>query len=167
MKKKELNVYLKRKDIILEGTTGKWDIGTHGEIQGTYSGTFVFKCFLTPTEKLAAGRTYRELLGPNAALALSHEDQLAFALAQLKYRIITAPPFWGSSLGIDGVAGDIPDENIISVILDAALSCEFKYLAELRNKKDEAIQRAKAAAEKQLAEKDKDQDEDDDDEEQD
>jgi hypothetical protein len=156
MNKKELNAYLKRTDITLDGNMATWSIAADGDINGTYHGLFRFKCFLTPTEKLAAGREYRELLGENAALAFKNEDNLAFTLAQLKYRIISAPPFWNSAQGINGQLGDIPDENVLDKILEAAMAAELKYFASLKKKKEEMIQKSKAAAEKLLAEQDAD-----------
>lgn len=148
MKKKELNDYLKRKDIVIENNIATWNIKAYGEHQGTYAGQFRFKCFLTPTEKLAAGREYRALLGPNIALALKHEDNIAFSLTQLKYRIVKSPPFWSSAVGIDGYEGDIADEGIIDIVLQAAIDSELKYAALLQKKKEDALGKAKNAAEK-------------------
>lgn len=149
MKTKELNAYLKRKDISIEGNIATWNISAHGEILGLYAGAFKFKCYLTPIEKLAAGRLYRELLGSNATMALNHEDSLAFTLSQLKYRVISGPPFWDSSLSNEGIS-QVPDENVLDVILEAALASEFKHLAELRKSKDSVVEQAKKAAEKYL-----------------
>ena len=147
MDRKELEIYLNRKDLVIENNTCKWDIAYNGDINGLYTGTFIFKCFLTPSEKLAAGRDYRELLGNNAILALKHEDNLAFVLSQLKYRVVSAPPFWSSSIGLNGFQGDLPDEKVLDVIFEAALSAEFKYLAMLQEKKDKALEKARKAAE--------------------
>lgn len=150
MDKKALKKYLKRSDLAIEGNTATWHLSMEGNIQGTYTGLFRFKCFLSPSEKLAMGRDYRELLGANASLAYKHEDDLAFALAQLKYRVIDSPPFWSSAEGINGMKGDIPDAEIIMNVLDAAMAAEWKYLAELHKRKDESLKRAKDAAEKLL-----------------
>lgn len=147
MNKKDLEVYLNRKDLVIENNLCRWDISCNGDINGLYTGTFTFKCFLTPSEKLAAGRDYRELLGENAVLALKHEDNLAFVLSQLKYRIVSAPPFWSSSMGLNGFQGDLADEKVLDVIFEAALSAEFKYLAMLQEKKEKALEKAKKSAE--------------------
>lgn len=147
MDKKDLENYLSRKDLVIENNICRWDISCNGDINGLYTGTFVFKCFLTPSEKLAAGRDYRELLGENAVLALRHEDNLAFVISQLKYRIISAPPFWSSSTGLNGFQGDLPDEKVLDIIFEAALSAEFKYLALLQEKKEKALEKAKKVAE--------------------
>src|ERR1700687_4562703 len=143
LKEKELKEYLKRSDISIEGNIATWNLAANGDINGTYSGTFRFKCVLTPTEKLASGRFYRELLGPNASLAFKAEDDLSFSLAQLRYRVVSAPPFWTSAIGIDGVAGDIPDEGIINTVFDAAIAAEFKYRAELEQQKKLYLARVK------------------------
>jgi hypothetical protein len=153
MKAKELKQYLKRSDIQIEGNVATWQCMLQGAVQGTYSGLFKFKCFLSPTEKLASGRLYRELLGPNAALAFKNEDNLAFSLAQLKYRVLDSPPFWSSAIGVNGIEGDIPDENVIDTILDASVAAELKYMAQLEERKKEAITRAKKVAERLLTQK--------------
>jgi hypothetical protein len=100
-------------------------------------------------------------MGPNPTFASEHESFLAYALTQLKYRIVSAPPFWVSQNPAT-LAGDIADENIISAVLDAALGAEIKYKSQLKKKKLDAIARAKAATEK-LMEGDEDADEDEDD----
>lgn len=157
MDKKDLENYLNRKDLVIENNLCRWDISCNGDVNGLYTGTFVFKCFLTPSEKLAAGRDYRELLGENAVLALKHEDNLAFVLSQLKYRIISAPPFWSSSIGLNGFQGDLPDEKVLDIIFEAALSAEFKYLALLQEKKEKALEKAKKVAENVAENKEKEE----------
>ena len=121
-----------------------------GDIQGTYMGTFKFRCFLTPTQRLAAGREYRELLGANPSLATSHDDNLAFNISQLKQRVISAPPFWNATTQINNAQGDIPDLNVIDAILEAAVASELKYKEQLKTKKAESIEKAKKAAERFL-----------------
>lgn len=136
-----------RPDIILEGNTARWDMTINGAIHGTYMGTFRFKCFLLPTERIAAGREYRELLGSNATLVNGHEDNLAYCLTQLKYRIISAPPFWGATLQNTGMPGDVPDDNVINAVLEAAIAAELKFAEQLKDKRTGDIERAKKAAE--------------------
>ena len=135
-----------RDDIKIEGNVATWEINTVGSIMGTYIGTFRFRCFLSPLQQIAAGREERELIGVNMSLAPEHEKFLAYALTQLKYRIISAPPFWASA-NVNNLQGDIPDEEIISVILSAAIDAEAKYKSDIRKRKEEAIQRAKKASE--------------------
>jgi hypothetical protein len=158
MKKKDIKEYLSRSELVIEGNTCKWNIASVGGIGGTYIGTFVFKCYLNPSERLAAGRLYRELIGNNTintAFISKREDGLAFSLAELKYRVIDSPPFWNSSLDITGLAGDIPDELIIDEVLEHAVAAELKYLAQIQVKKEELLKKAKGSAENLLNQKDK------------
>lgn len=150
MDDKKIQEHLSRQDVVIEGSSATWEIHKEGEIQGTYTGSFRFRCFLTPTQRLAASREHRELLGNNPQFATEHDDNLAFTLSQLKYRIISAPPFWTSS----GIPGDLPDESIIDAVLDAAVAAELKYKALLKKKKVESIQKAKEAAERMLKQRD-------------
>ena len=132
-------------DISIDNNTAVWTMREEGDVNGTYIGTFKFKCFLTPLQQIAANREQRELLGSNPTLAGEHESFLAYALTQLKYRIVEAPPFWttqGSTYN-----GDLADENIIGKVLDKAIASELKYKDSLKKKKADAIERAKKAAE--------------------
>jgi hypothetical protein len=138
----------KRTDIIINGTEASWDINMLGDVSGSFIGAFKFRCMLTPTQKIAANREMRDLLGPQMLLASEHDQNLAFALTQLKYRVVEAPPFWRSG-GI--IAGDLVDSNVIMSVLDAAIASELKYIEQLKDRKMDAINRAKAAAEKALA----------------
>lgn len=138
------------KNIIIEGNTGVWEMKLDGDIQGTFTGIFRFRCYLTPSQKIAADREMRELIGVNPTVANEHESYLAFALTQLKQRIISAPPFWTSTLQTSGISGDLPDENIIIAVLDASLGAESKYKGQLKQKKVDAIEKVKKAAEKIL-----------------
>lgn len=139
-----------RTDIIIEGNTATWELRADGDINGTYTGSFRFRCFLSPTQQLAAGREHRELLGKNPTLASSDDDTIAWFLSELKQRVITAPPFWTAG----GYPGDIPDLNILSAVMDAASAAQQKYKNQLKNRKDDAIKRAKEMAEKMVATRD-------------
>lgn len=142
-----------RNDIILEGNKATWTINSIGTIQGTYIGTFVFKCFLTPVEQIKANRDFRELMGPNPIAAPEHESFLAYALTQLKYRIISAPPFWNSARN-ENMVGDIPDEGIITDILGAATDAEVKYKKQLKQAKKDAVMGARVAFEDEIKRQD-------------
>ena len=154
MKKKDKSKFLAMSDISIEGNVATWNLNAIGLVHGLYIGAFKFRSFLTPTERLAAGRLYRELLGTNAALASIVEDNLAFTLSQLKFRIIEAPFFWTNAVGLNGILGDLPDQNVIDMVLEAAINSELKYVAQLEQKKEESIKRAKKTAEALLVEKD-------------
>jgi len=142
-----------RPDIKIEGNTATWEMRAEGSISGTYAGVFKFRCFLTPTQIIAAGRDYREMLGSNMALATENESMLAWALSQLKQRVISGPPFWKSQNENGRIDGDIPDVEIITVIVNAAVDAENKYKNMLKKRKEEALERAKTVGEMLLNEK--------------
>lgn len=134
-----------RSDIQINGYQATWTMKLEGDVQGTYSGNFTFRCFLNPLQTIAANREYRELLGPNPTSAPEHESFLAYSLTQLKYRIISAPPFWNSTIQDSAMAGNIPDENIISAVLSAAIDSEILYKSQLKSRKEAALKTANAA----------------------
>jgi hypothetical protein len=148
-------------DISIDGDVATWQLRAEGDIHGTYAGTFKFRCYLTPMQEIAAGRKRRELLGSNPFAADEHESFMAYALSQLEQRVISAPPFWTASIPTSGMAGDIPDVNVINQVLNAAGDAQLKYKQEKDKQKKEAIERAKKAAEAFLANKaDEDEDSD-------
>lgn len=148
-----------RSDIVIEGNLAKYQIAALGSIAGTYAGEFVFRCFLSPSQQIAANREYRELLGANPVLAPEHESFLAYALTQLKYRIVSSPPFWTATQQINGISGDLADEEIISNVLDAAIHAQLKYKDGLYKRKIELLEKAKAAAQRILDGKEAKEDE--------
>lgn len=152
----EEDKYVDRPDIVIENHVATWQLKAEGAINGTYMGTFKFKCFLLPSETVAAGRERRELLGENAILATQKESFYAYALPQLKYRVISGPPFWQSKDG--GYAGDLADAEVMGAILDAALGAELKFSHEIKQRKTAAIERAKKAAEQILGQQKADDD---------
>jgi hypothetical protein len=134
-----------RPDIKIEGDVATWDISAVGNIKGTYLGTFKFRCFLTPLQQIAAGREERALVGENFSFAPEHERFMAYALTQLKYRVVSAPPFWSSANPNGLLAGDLPDTEIVSLVLGSAIDAEVKYKNEIKYRKEAAIERAKKA----------------------
>lgn len=138
-----------RSDIMIEGNTATWSFRLDGDIHGTYSGTFRFRCYLSPLQRIAADRERRELLGNHPEYASEHESFLAYSLTQLKYRIITAPPFW-SSQNPGPMGGDIADENIINAVIDAAVGAEIKYREQLKKRKDDALNRGIASVDEAM-----------------
>lgn len=126
-------------DITIENGIATWTMQpTNGEVQGTYTGTFQFRCYLDPIRQLQAGREYRELIGPHALLATETEGNLAFGLTQLRHRVLKSPPFWSSTLQESVFAGNIGDLNIITIVLDAAIRAENLY-KEMMVKERDAI----------------------------
>jgi len=146
-----------KNDIVLNGDgTATWTLDMEGKIHGTYRGTFVFRCFLTPTQTIAAGRELRELLGTDPDTAPKLESYMAFSLTQLKQRIIKAPPFWASTLQQSTYQGDIPDEEVIDAVLNAAVNAELKYKEQLQKKRADILARAKDTAESLLEKQEED-----------
>lgn len=135
-------------NIHLDGTEATWELNAEGPIGGKYMGKFKFRCFLTPIQRISANRDYRELLGANPTLVTEDEDRLAYALTQLKYRIISFPPFWDT----ETMPGDIPDHNIIQLVLEASVLSESKFRKQLEEKKKQALGRAQKVAETMLDE---------------
>ena len=135
-------------DIVLTGNTATWTMPlTQGEVLGSYSGTFQFKTFLTPTTMLEAGREYRSLLGNLPEHATDKEKNLAFALVELKYRTLKAPPFWSSTLQESGYMGNIADLNIIVMVLEHAMIAESMFQEKLQKERDQLLDRTIKSAE--------------------
>ena len=140
-------------DIVLEGNLATWKMSpTIGDLGGTYTGHFTFKCFLSPLEQLQAGREYRELLGGLGGQASESESSLSFALTQLKHRVIKSPPFWSSTLQDSGIAGNVGDLNIISMVLDASIRAESLFKARIQKERESLLDRSIKVAEEKLKE---------------
>jgi hypothetical protein len=127
--------------INLDGTA-TYAINEEGSIQGSYRGTFALRCYLSPLDSLAAGRQFRELLGAYGDSAGENDRYTAFCISQLAKRVIKGPPWWNA----DQIAGNIPDLNILSTLLDRSLTAEAAYKARLQEKKVEALAKAQQAA---------------------
>ncbi len=139
-----------RDDIQINGSVATWTCHLQGTVSGTYTGTFTFRCFLTPLQRIAAGREQRALLGESRSFVetpdYEHEAWLAYILTQLKYRIISAPPFWSTSGINKSHEGDIPDENVLQAICDAATDAELIYRQRLKRLKEDAVKKANEGA---------------------
>lgn len=135
-------------DIIIEGSTATWNMPRiEGSLGGTYVGSWTFRCFLDPIRQLQAGKEYRSLLGELAAQASSVEEELAFALIQLKYRVIKAPAFWTSTLNEDGYSGNIGDLNVIGVVLDAAMRAQNLFKEKIQKERENLLDKTIKKAE--------------------
>jgi len=110
-------------------------IGT--STKNTYIGQFKVKTILSPMEFIKADRLYRELLGPNLHYASSRVQNYAFALSQLKFRIVEFPPFW-EDRELNG--SHIKDDNIALEIMELAAESEELYRKE-RDEQAEEIQK--------------------------
>jgi hypothetical protein len=138
-------------DLLLNGSQATYVMPlTQGEVLGSYSGTFVFSCYLTPIQQLEAGREYRSLLGSHGPMSSETEANIAFALSQLKYRVISAPPFWNSTKQGSGYAGDIPDLNILALILEKAIMAENLFKESIQKERDALLERTILAGEAAL-----------------
>jgi hypothetical protein len=143
-------------DIILNGSTATWQMPrTEGDLGGTYIGTFQFRCFLDPMRQLQAGKEYRSLLGDLAAQATEDEGRLAFALIQLKYRVLSCPPFWSSTVQESSIQGNIGDLNVISLVFNAAFLAETLYKEKIAKEREAILNRSIKVAEDLLQKEEK------------
>ena len=142
-------------DIIINGHEATWKMPlTHGELGGTYTGTFVFRCYLDPLSQLQAGRQYREYLGTHGMVATDTEINLAYALSQLSQRILKAPPFWTSTAQEGGIQGNIGDLNVIFLVLQAADKAEELFKEKIQKERDALLDRSIKVGEDLLRKKD-------------
>ena len=121
--------------------TALFTINEEGALQGSYKGVFSLRCYLSPLDSLAAGRHYRDLLGQFGADAGEQDRYTAFCMAQLAKRVIKGPPWWSAN----DLAGNVPDLNILSVLLDRSLTAEAAYKQHLVKRKTEALAKAQTA----------------------
>ena len=122
--------------------TALFSINEVGAIQGDYRGVFHLRCYLNPLDSLAAGREFRNLLGQYGDSAGEGDRYTAFCASQLGHRVIKGPPWWTAN----NQAGNIPDLNVLSTILDRALTAEAYYKQHLVKRKEEALEKAQKAA---------------------
>jgi hypothetical protein len=123
--------------------TAIFTINEEGAIQGNYRGVFSLRCYLNPLDALSAGRHFRDLLGPYGESAGEQDRYMAFCTSQLAKRVIKGPPWWNANG--NEPAGNIPDLNILSTILDRALTAESIYKQRLAKMKAEALEKAQQA----------------------
>lgn len=111
-----------------------------------YEGSFTVRAVLDSGRELAAGRAYRQLLGPNPQHATDRESNLAFALSQLQLRVIKAPLWWEAPPGQD-VRGAILDDNILLKVLDMAIMADEQYRKQISEESKELFQNLKTRIE--------------------
>ncbi len=103
-----------------------FEISTIGDKDNKqYMGKFRVKCLLSPIEEIEANNLYRELLNNTPHLASERARQLAFALAELEYRVVECDPFWENKR-LNG--SHIKNTNVIHEVLDLAIEAQQKYL---------------------------------------
>jgi hypothetical protein len=142
---------VKDSEITLENDTAVWHLSFQGQVGGTYLGTFKFRTFLTPSQVLDADRDFRELIGPNAQFAATNAENIAYALAQLRHRVIESPPFWkeGSSRF---PGSNVKDLECLELVLEAAIASEVKYRKAIAERHAESIKKIQAMMEKRKEE---------------
>ena len=129
-------------DIDLDKAIGTFRVDVEGrKSKESYKGVFQVRCLLNPMAFIAADKLYRELIGGKPSEAHEHASALAFALSQLKHRIVKMPPFWENK---EMPGGHIEDDNVIMEVLNRAIYCEERFV---QMKKEEA-----ARIEKELTE---------------
>jgi hypothetical protein len=112
----------------------------------TYEGPFRVKSALSPFDELSAGRDMRALLGEHGVQALDHEANIAYALAQLRYRIVECPLFW-TEKSREGYGGAELDSNIILNVLTMAVEAEVADRKRLKEEAKQRLQEMSAALE--------------------
>lgn len=138
-------------DITIEGNIATWTMPpTVGELGGTYTGTFSFRTWLDPIRQLQAGREFRELLGNLGHQASETEYSLAYALTQLKHRVLTSPPFWTSTTPESGMAGNVGDLNILMAVLDSATRAADMFKERIAKERESLLERSIKTAEETL-----------------
>lgn len=140
---------VKSDEIRLEGQTAVWDMLETAEVEGTYQGEFKFRTALNPLQEITADREYRDLMGSNEAQAPTRIKNLAYALTQLKYRVLEAPHFWVDGSHLPG--SQVKDIEIIELVFQAAMLSETKYKALIAERQLEAIEKLKASRLQQQA----------------
>ena len=135
---------INRTDITINGSNATYTFREEAPLEGTYTGSFIFRCYLLPSQKLAAARERRALLGEFGIAASDVEKQLALALSELKYRVVHAPPFWNQN---QMLSGDIPDFKIIFNVFEAAMDAQTMFAESKAEEKQKLIDSSTKAAE--------------------
>jgi hypothetical protein len=120
----------------------------------TLQGPFRVKGSLSPYDELASGRDMRQLLGAEAVSATDHEVNLAYALSQLRHRIVESPSFWLEA-SRESFGGAELDHNIILKVLNMAIEAEVTSRKNLRNEAKRRLKDMEASLEKYDKEEEK------------
>lgn len=96
------------------------------------------KCILSPLEYINSDALYRELLGKiNPQLASEYVNQLAYAISQLKYRVIQAPEWFYSDNSLIREGSHL-DDNVLFYLLDKSVEAEQKFREGIEEKYNKA-----------------------------
>lgn len=120
-------------DIRIEGSKAYFDYsGVGAKTNETYMGYFCVKCILSPLDYLKADRLYRELIGSvNPHLASKEAQNYAFALSQLKFRVIDDIPEFFKNRELNG--GHL-DSNVLIEIVNLAIEAEEAFQEQQQKK---------------------------------
>lgn len=137
-----------------EGSVAEFDYqGVGDNSNQTYMGSFKAKCVVTPMDHIKADRLYRELIGSvNPHLASKETQNFAFALSQLKVRLISMPDFFKNR----ELDGSHLDSNILIDIVNKTIDAQEEYKDEL----DERLQNMQKMLAKRIKSKEIDKEED-------
>ncbi len=108
-----------------------------GSVSGEfYEGIFEVRKVLTPSQKAMADVERRNFLGnPERGAEIDPEvSELAFAISQLKVRVIKGPTWWNSSNGLKSFV----DDNVLVELTNAVLQVELDFKAEIKAKAEAA-----------------------------
>ena len=111
----------------------------------TYMGEFKVKCLLSPYDQIQADKMYRELLGDQLLYASDNAKTHAFALSQLKYRIIEFAPFFANPNQPSVPGGHLQDGNVLFEVLNKAIEAQEKYMEQTQEQAEKMEQRLKEA----------------------
>lgn len=116
-------------DFSFDGSLASFDYhGVGNQTNTTYMGNFVTKCVLSPMDHIKADRLYRELIGSvNPHLASKETTNYAFALSQLKVRLVEFPDFFKNK----ELDGSHLDSNILIDLVNKAIDAQEEYKEEL------------------------------------
>lgn len=119
-------------DFRFDGSVAEFDYhGVGDRTNTTYMGVFRVKTIVSPMDMIRADRLYRELIGSiNPHMASKETQNFAFALSQLKVRILEAPDFYKNN----DLDGSHLDSNVLIDIINKAIDAEEDYKKQIDNK---------------------------------
>ena len=125
----------------------------------SYSGMFKVKCVMSPMEYINSDSLYRKLLGEsNPQYASDLAGRMAYAIAQLKYRIMDCPDWFKSD---NGMYGSNSEDNVLLYVFDKCVEAEMLYREGMEKRAKEAKKEAVKTIDEQTKVKAKEEIEDD------
>lgn len=119
-------------DFRFDGSIAEFDYhGVGNKSNTTYMGVFRVKTILSPMDMIKADRMYRELIGSvNPHMAAKDTQNFAFALSQLKVRLVESPDFYKNK----ELDGSHLDANVLVDIINKAIDAEEEYKKQVDDK---------------------------------